>query len=101
MHHDRQADGPFFDQSQGLQGRSRDLYGHIRSKAGIDLIASEEREAEARRAAEVKVRPLSQIATAYRPRRAGGACRRVVAAAECPLLGVKRTSRCEVRYVSL
>jgi integrase len=35
------------------------------AKRGIDLIASEEREAEARRAAEAKARPLSEIANGY------------------------------------
>ena len=35
------------------------------AKGGVDLIAVEEREAEARRMAEAKARPLSEIASAY------------------------------------
>ena len=35
------------------------------AKRGVDLIALEEREAEVRRAAEAKARPLSEIASAY------------------------------------
>lgn len=35
------------------------------AKGGVDLIAVEEREAEARRAAEAKARPLSEIADVY------------------------------------
>jgi Arm domain-containing DNA-binding protein len=35
------------------------------AKRGVDLIAAEERDAEARRAAEAKARPLCEIATAY------------------------------------
>ena len=35
------------------------------AKRGVDLIAAEEREAEERRAAEAKARPLSEIANAY------------------------------------
>src|SRR5262245_4791022 len=35
------------------------------AKRGVDMIEAEERETEARHAAEAKVRPLSEIATAY------------------------------------
>jgi integrase len=37
----------------------------VAAKCGVDLIAVEERQAEARRVAEAKARPLSEIATSY------------------------------------
>jgi integrase len=47
--------------------KARERAGEIVSAArrGIDLIAAEERDAEARHAAEAKARPLCEIATAY------------------------------------
>jgi integrase len=47
--------------------RARESAGEIvaAAKRGVDLIAAEERDAEARRAAEAKAQPLSEIAIAY------------------------------------
>jgi integrase len=47
--------------------RARERAGEIvaAAKRGVDLIAAEERDAEARRAAEAKAQPLSEIAIAY------------------------------------
>jgi F0F1-type ATP synthase membrane subunit b/b' len=47
--------------------KARERAGEIVSaaKRGVDLITAEERDAEARRVAEAKVRPLCEIANAY------------------------------------